>query len=42
MMIVDLTYSITTWIATGRFVHVLGLDGACIVEPADLARHAAE
>lgn len=27
--IVDLTYSITTWIATGRFVHVLGLDGVC-------------
>lgn len=31
--IVDLTYSITTWIATGRFVHVLGLDGACPTEP---------
>lgn len=29
--VVDLTYSITTWIATGRFVHVLGLDGACAV-----------
>jgi alkylhydroperoxidase family enzyme len=27
--IVDLSYSITTWIATGRFVHVLGLDGSC-------------
>jgi alkylhydroperoxidase family enzyme len=27
--IVDLAYSITTWIATGRFVHVLGLDGVC-------------
>lgn len=32
--VVDLTYSITTWIATGRFVHVLGLDGACVVVPA--------
>jgi alkylhydroperoxidase family enzyme len=32
--IVDLTYSITTWIATGRFVHVLGLDGACELDPA--------
>lgn len=31
--IVDLTYSITTWIATGRFVHVLGLDGACPTQP---------
>ena len=27
--IVDLTYSITAWIATSRFVHGLGLDGAC-------------
>ncbi len=27
--IVDLTYSITTWIATGRFTHVLGFDGSC-------------
>jgi alkylhydroperoxidase family enzyme len=27
--IVDLSYSVTTWIASGRFVHVLGLDGAC-------------
>src|ERR1700729_3277816 len=27
--IADLTYSITTWIATGRVVHALGLDGAC-------------
>jgi len=27
--IADLTYSITTWIATGRFVHVLGIDGSC-------------
>jgi alkylhydroperoxidase family enzyme len=33
--IVDLTYSITTWIATGRFVHVLGLDGACEIRPAE-------
>jgi alkylhydroperoxidase family enzyme len=31
--IVDLTYSITTWIATGRFVHVLGLDGTCPTAP---------
>ena len=31
--IVDLTYSITTWIATGRFVHVLGLDGSCPTAP---------
>jgi alkylhydroperoxidase family enzyme len=29
--IADLTYSITTWIATGRFVHVLGIDGSCAV-----------
>jgi alkylhydroperoxidase family enzyme len=35
--IVDLTYSITTWIATGRFVHVLGLDGACEAPPLTLA-----
>ena len=27
--IADLTYSITTWIATGRVVHALGLDGTC-------------
>ena len=27
--IVDLTYGITAWIATGRFVHVLGLDSVC-------------
>jgi alkylhydroperoxidase family enzyme len=27
--IADLTYSVTTWIATGRVVHALGLDGAC-------------
>lgn len=27
--IVDLTYSITTWIAAGRFLHVLGLDNFC-------------
>ena len=31
--VVDLTYSITTWIATGRFVHVLGLDEKCPVLP---------
>ena len=33
--IVDLTYSITTWIATGRFVHALGLDGTCPTGPAE-------
>jgi alkylhydroperoxidase family enzyme len=27
--IVDLTYSITTWIAAGRFLHVLELDNFC-------------
>src|SRR5581483_9503967 len=32
--IADLTYSINTWIATGRMVHALGLDGACMVAPA--------
>ena len=32
--IADLTYSITTWIATGRIVHALGLDGACAIHPA--------
>jgi alkylhydroperoxidase family enzyme len=32
--IADLTYSITTWIATGRVVHALGLDGACAIRPA--------
>ena len=31
--IVDLTYSITAWIATSRFVHGLGLDGACPMAP---------
>ena len=31
--IADLTYSINTWIATGRMVHALGLDGACMVAP---------
>jgi AhpD family alkylhydroperoxidase len=30
--IADLTYSIATWIATGRLVHALGLDSACAVE----------
>jgi alkylhydroperoxidase family enzyme len=35
--IVDLTYSITTWIATGRFVHALGLDGVCPTQPALVA-----
>jgi alkylhydroperoxidase family enzyme len=34
--IADLTYSITTWIATGRIVHALGLDGACAIQPARL------
>jgi alkylhydroperoxidase family enzyme len=29
--IADLSYSITCWIATGRMVHILGLDGACDV-----------
>jgi alkylhydroperoxidase family enzyme len=32
--IADLTYSITTWIATGRIVHALGLDGNCTISPA--------
>lgn len=32
--IADLTFSINTWIATGRIVHVLGLDGACAIHPA--------
>lgn len=32
--IADLTYSITTWIATGRVVHVLGLDDTCAVPTA--------
>lgn len=27
--IVDLTYSITTWIAAGRFLHVMGIDNFC-------------
>ena len=27
--IVDLAYSVTTWIAAGRFLHVLGLDNFC-------------
>ena len=35
--IADLTYSITCWIATGRLVHVLGLDGACAVHPTAVA-----
>jgi alkylhydroperoxidase family enzyme len=35
--VADLTYSITTWIATGRIVHVLGLDGACAIAPAAVA-----
>ena len=30
--IADLTYSITTWIATGRVVHALGLDGVCAIQ----------
>ena len=29
--IADLSYSITCWIATGRMVHILGLDGSCDV-----------
>ena len=32
--IVDLTYSITQWIAAGRFLHVLELDTMCFVDPA--------
>lgn len=39
--IVDLTYSVTTWIATGRFVHVLGLDGACQVSTMSNTQEAA-
>jgi alkylhydroperoxidase family enzyme len=35
--IADLTYSITTWIATGRLVHALGLDGACAIQPSTAA-----
>jgi alkylhydroperoxidase family enzyme len=30
--IADLTYSITTWIATGRVVHALDLDGSCAIQ----------
>lgn len=29
--IADLSYSITCWIATGRMVHILGLDGSCAI-----------
>jgi alkylhydroperoxidase family enzyme len=35
--IADLSYSITTWIATGRIVHALGLDGSCAIAPAEMA-----
>ncbi len=35
--IADLSYSITTWIASGRMVHALGLDGACAVRPVAVA-----
>ena len=35
--IADLTYSITTWIATGRVVHALGLDGACAIHAGEVA-----
>jgi alkylhydroperoxidase family enzyme len=38
--IADLTYSINTWIATGRMVHALGLDGACMVAPPAVAQAA--
>jgi alkylhydroperoxidase family enzyme len=38
--IADLVYSITTWIATGRIVHALGLDGACAIAPAEVAQAA--
>lgn len=33
--IVDLTYSITHWIAAGRFLHVLGLDNVCPGRPVE-------
>jgi alkylhydroperoxidase family enzyme len=35
--IVDLTYSIATWIATGRAVHVLGLDDSCAIPATPMA-----
>lgn len=35
--IADLSFSIATWIATGRVVHALGLDGACAVPSSDTA-----
>lgn len=35
--IADLTFSITTWIATGRLVHVLGLDGSCAIHAAEVS-----
>ena len=35
--IADLVYSITTWIATGRVVHALGLDGACEIHGGEVA-----
>ena len=41
--IVDLTYSITTWMAAGRFLHALGLDTICFSTPEpDAALQAAE
>ena len=35
--ITDLTYSAATWIATGRVVHALGLDGPCAILPSAVA-----
>jgi hypothetical protein len=31
--ITDLSHSAAIWIATGRVVHALGLDGACAILP---------
>jgi hypothetical protein len=35
--ITDLTYSAATWIASGRAVHALRLDGACAILPSAVA-----
>ena len=32
--IVDLTFSVASWIALGRMTHVLGLDTTCAIAPA--------
>ena len=40
--IVDLTYSITTWIAAGRFLHVMGIDNFCPAGAVQDAVQAAE